>query len=203
MRSARRLGRRSGSPERIGHCVLVSSVSLQRYFQLASSAVGKLPVVAGRAATLRVRTRPGCPRSSPMLRCPQRPGRLLPLPRPALEEHLVNQTTRAAQQGGQRRTEVVGVTPCPPPCCGWPARSRSRPPTNGRSPPNAASFATLHDPGGQHDLTLLRATDGPASASAMRPAQSAWGPSQDARRDQMRSLRHCHQDRRPKRGIRR
>ena len=37
----------------------------------------------------------------------------------------------------KRRTDVVGVFPNPPPCCGWPARSSSKPTTNGRSPTNA------------------------------------------------------------------
>src|SRR3954452_5194320 len=34
----------------------------------------------------------------------------------------------------KRRTDVVGVFPTPPPCSGWPARSASRPTTNGKSP---------------------------------------------------------------------
>ena len=39
----------------------------------------------------------------------------------------------------KRRTDVVGVFPIPPPCCGWPARCWSRRTTNDRSPTAAAS----------------------------------------------------------------
>ena len=39
----------------------------------------------------------------------------------------------------KRRTDVVGIFPNPPRCCGWPARCSSRPTTNGRSPTAATS----------------------------------------------------------------
>ncbi len=38
----------------------------------------------------------------------------------------------------KRRTDVVGVSPIPRPCCGWPARCSSKPTTNGR-PASAAT----------------------------------------------------------------
>jgi len=39
----------------------------------------------------------------------------------------------------KRRTDVVGSSPTPKPSCGWPARCWSRPTTNGKSAPNAAT----------------------------------------------------------------
>ena len=39
----------------------------------------------------------------------------------------------------KRRTESSGASPTPPPCAAWPARSWSRPTTNGRSAPNGAT----------------------------------------------------------------
>jgi hypothetical protein len=52
---------------------------------------------------------------------------------------LVHQPLGAAQQELKRRTDVVGVSPTPTPCRGWPGRCWSRPTTNGKSATAASS----------------------------------------------------------------